>query len=50
MVLRDRTETRMEIAKTLRKQFVEQPMTMACDDRKLLALAELVLRIAEGNA
>ncbi|MDJ0454386.1 hypothetical protein [Gordonia amicalis] len=49
-VLRTRNETRLEIAKTLRREFNAQPATMAADDLKLFALSELVLRIAEGTA
>lgn len=50
MVLRTAGEARMEIARTLRREFNAQPMTMAADDMKLLALAELVRRIALGEA
>ncbi len=49
-VLRDRDETRLEIARTLRRQIEHQPMTLAVDDTKILALSELVLRITEGRA
>ncbi len=49
-VLRDRDETRLEIARTLRHQIEHQPMTLAVDDLKMFALSELVLRIAEGRA
>ncbi|KJR10247.1 hypothetical protein [Gordonia sihwensis] len=47
---RTRDETRLHIAQTLRTQFEQQPMTMVADDSKLLALSEMVLRIAEGRA
>ncbi|QBG78473.1 hypothetical protein PBI_WALRUS_83 [Gordonia phage Walrus] len=50
MIMRTRSETRLEIAKTLRREFNAQPATMASDDLKLLALSELVLRIAHGEA
>ncbi|GAC81675.1 hypothetical protein SAMN04488550_4171 [Gordonia malaquae] len=50
MAMRTRDETRMKIARTLRREFEHQPATMRCDDTKLLLLSELVLRIAEGAA
>lgn len=49
-VMRDRDDTRLEIARTLRREIAHQPMTLAVDDGKVLVLAELVLRIAEGHA
>ncbi|MDV7137113.1 hypothetical protein [Williamsia muralis] len=49
-VMRDRDETRAEIARTLRTHIAAQPMTLAVDDLKMAALAELVLRIAHGHA
>ncbi len=50
MVLRDRDETRMRIAETLRGEIERQPMTLIADDVKILLLSEIVLRIAEGRA
>lgn len=47
---RTRTETRSVIAATLRRQIAAAPMTLAVDDDAVHALAELVLRIAHGDA
>lgn len=49
-VTHTRDEARLEIGRVLRREFTAQPATMASDDVKLLALSELVLRIAEGSA
>lgn len=49
-VLRDRDGTRLEIARTLRREIERQPMSLAVDDVTMVALSELVLAMAEGAA
>ncbi|MGW0039845.1 hypothetical protein [Gordonia sp. NPDC003376] len=49
MAMRTRTEVREKIQRLIQHHCSVRPLSIACDDDKAAALAELIIRITEGR-
>ncbi|WLP90236.1 hypothetical protein [Gordonia sp. NB41Y] len=49
-IMRTRTEVREKVQQLIQHHCSVRPLSIACDDDKAAALAELIIRITEGRA